>query len=423
LHHFDYRNGVLHGEDVSIETIAAAVGTPFYCYSEATLRRHIRVFQSAFAGLDALTAYSVKANSNLAVIKVLASEGAGADIVSDGELKRARRAGVPGSKIVFSGVGKTRGEMALAIDEGIYQFNVESEPELEALNEVALSKGARAPVAFRVNPDIKAGGHEKISTGKAEDKFGVPWARARDLYARARGLAGIDVKGVDVHIGSQISALAPFEAAFRKVAELVKTLRADGAPIERLDLGGGLGIFYGESGEEPPHPDEYALLIRDIAGPLGVQLIFEPGRMIVGNAGILVARVIYDKEGGDRRFLIIDAGMNDLIRPALYGAHHSLIPVAEPKAGAATIAYDIVGPVCESSDRFAVGRALPEMREGALLAIMSAGAYGAAQASQYNSRALVPEVMVNGATFRVIRRRPSFEEMIALEEAADRLTE
>lgn len=417
MHHFDYRNGVLHGEDVSIETIAAAIGTPFYCYSEATLRRHIRVFQSAFAGLDALTAYSVKANSNLAVIAVLASEGAGADIVSGGELKRARRAGVPASKVVFSGVGKTREEMALALDEGIYQFNVESGPELDALNEIALSKGVRAPVALRVNPDVRAGGHEKISTGRAEDKFGVPWNEARALYARARTLKGIEVKGVDVHIGSQIAALAPFEAAFRKVAELVRTLRADGSTIERLDLGGGLGISYGESGEEPPHPDEYARLIRDIAAPLGVQLIFEPGRMIVGNAGVLIARVIYDKRAEARRFLIIDAGMNDLIRPALYGAHHAMIPVAEPPTDAPTHAYDVVGPVCESSDRFAVARTLPEMPEGALLAIMSAGAYGAAQASQYNSRPLAPEVMVNGATWRVIRRRPDFDQMIALETA------
>jgi len=419
LHHFAYKNGVLHGEDLSIETIAAEVGTPFYCYSEATLRRHARVFESAFAGLGALTAYSVKANSNLAVIRVLASEGLGADVVSGGELCRARAAGIPSEKIVFSGVGKTREEMGLALDEGIYQFNVESEPELDALNEVALSKGVRAPLAFRVNPDVKAGGHEKISTGRAEDKFGVPWARARDLYARARSMPGIAVKGVDVHIGSQIAELAPFEAAFGKVAELVGILRADGCTIERLDLGGGLGISYGESGVDPPHPDDYARLIRAIAAPLGLRLIFEPGRMVVGNAGILVARVLYDKPGGSRRFLVIDAGMNDLIRPALYNAHHAVLPVREPGPGGAEAAYDIVGPVCESSDRFASARTLPAMVEGALLAIMSAGAYGAVQASQYNTRALIPEVLVSGGRYAIIRRRPSFEEMTGLEAVPD----
>lgn len=419
MHHFEYRGGVLHAEDVSLEKIAADVGTPFYCYSEATIRRHIRVFQAAFKGCNTLIAYSVKANPNISVIKVLASEGAGADVVSGGELKRARAAGIPASKIVFSGVGKTRGEMALALSEGIHQFNVESEPELDALNEVAVSKGAKAPIAFRVNPDVKAGGHEKISTGKKEDKFGVAWDRARDLYARARALPGIEVKGVDVHIGSQIAELAPFEAAFNRVADLVAALRADGCTIERVDLGGGLGISYGETGVEPPHPDEYAGLIKRIAAPLGVQLIFEPGRMIVGNAGVLVSRVIYDKEGSARRFLIIDAAMNDLIRPALYDAHHTVIPVDEAEADASKVAYDVVGPVCESSDRFGRERALPALAPGKLVALLTAGAYGASQASQYNTRPLIPEVLVNGARYAVIRRRPTFEEMTALEEKPD----
>ncbi|MBB5517233.1 diaminopimelate decarboxylase [Amphiplicatus metriothermophilus] len=419
MHHFAYRNGVLHAEDASIEAIAAAVGTPFYCYSAATLRRHVRVFREAFGGLDALVAYSVKANANLAVLKLLANEGAGADVVSGGELRRARAAGVPAARIVFSGVGKTREEMALALDEGIHQFNVESEPELDALNDVAQSKGTKASIAFRVNPDVKAGGHEKISTGKAEDKFGVAWTRARDLYRRAASLPGIAVKGVDLHIGSQIADLAPFEAAFAKVAELVKSLRADGIAIERLDVGGGLGVPYGDAPADPPHPEEYARLIRRIAEPLGVQLICEPGRMIAGNAGVLVARVIYDKEGERRRFLILDAGMNDLIRPALYDAWHDIRPVREPAPDSARTVYDVVGPVCESSDVFARARALPPLRAGDLVAIMTAGAYGAVLSSQYNARPLAPEVLVSGGRFAVTRRRPSFEDMIALETTPD----
>ncbi|MEE2691426.1 MAG: diaminopimelate decarboxylase [Pseudomonadota bacterium] len=422
MHHFTYRNGVLYAEDASLEEIAASVGTPFYCYSEATLRRHVRVFREAFKGLDALIAYSVKANSNIAVLKVLAGEGAGADVVSGGELRRARAAGVPAAKIVFSGVGKTREEMAFALDEGIHQFNVESAPELEALNEVALSKGARAPIAFRVNPDVKAGGHEKISTGKAGDKFGVAWGLARELYARAAALKGIEIKGVDVHIGSQIADLAPFEAAFRKVAGLVETLRADGCAIERIDVGGGLGIPYGDGDADPPHPDDYARLIRKIAEPLGVQIICEPGRMIVGNAGVLVARVVYDKDADGRRFLILDAGMNDLIRPALYGAFHAIEPVRATPEETPTVAYDVVGPVCESSDLFARGRLLPVLKAGDLVAFMSAGAYGAVQGSQYNTRPATPEVLVNGARFAVVRRRPRFEEMIAGESTPDWLS-
>ncbi len=412
MHHFHYRNGVLCAEDVSLETLAEAVGTPFYSYSEATLRRHVRVFRDAFAGLDPLIAYSVKANSNLSVLKIMREEGAGADVVSGGELARALEAGISPSRIVFSGVGKTRAEMAAAIDAGIHQFNVESEPELLALDEIARSKGARAPIAFRINPDVSAGGHDKISTGRAEDKFGVPWKFAREIYRKAASLAGVAIKGVDVHIGSQISELQPFERAFERVADLVRTLRADGHSIERLDLGGGLGISYGDKGD-PPHPDDYAALIRRIAAPLGIDLIFEPGRMIVGNAGVLVSRVLYVKEGEAKKFLIIDAGMNDLIRPALYDAFHALLPVA-PRDGEKE-PYDVVGPVCETGDRFAKARILAPMKAGDLVAFMSAGAYGAVQASQYNSRALAPEVLVSGGRFAVIRRRPDFDAMIEAE--------
>ncbi|MBT8471400.1 MAG: diaminopimelate decarboxylase [Marinicaulis sp.] len=417
MHHFEYRSGRLHAEAVDLTALAETVGTPFYVYSEATLRRHIQVFQKSFADTDILVAYSVKANSNLAVLKVLASEGAGADVVSGGELKRALAAGIAPAKIVFSGVGKTDEEMSAALDAGIHQFNVESEPELIALSRVAVAIGKTAPIALRINPDVAAGGHAKISTGKSVDKFGVPYADAHTIFKRAATLPGIDVKGVDVHIGSQISELAPFEAAFGRVADLINTLRSDGITIERLDLGGGLGIPYGE-GLTPPHPDAYGEMIKRITASLDVELIVEPGRMIVGNAGVLVSRVVYVKENGDRQFLILDAGMNDLLRPALYDAYHDIWPVAEP-SGSTTIVYDVVGPVCESGDRFAASRALPEMREGDFVAILSAGAYGAVQASQYNSRPLTPEVLVNGDKHAIIRRRPSFEEMVALEETAD----
>ncbi|MEM8988022.1 MAG: diaminopimelate decarboxylase [Pseudomonadota bacterium] len=413
MHHFSYIDGVLHAEDIPLSAIAEAVGTPFYCYSTATLKRHIGVFKDAFAGDDALVAYSVKSNSNIAVIKTLAAEGAGADVVSGGELKRALAAGVPGDKIVFSGVGKTREEMAAALDAGIYQFNVESEPELQALNEVALSKGVKAPVAMRVNPDVAAGGHEKISTGKAEDKFGVAWERASEIYAAAGAMAGIDVQGVDVHIGSQITELAPFEAAFAKVAELVKALRADGHDIRCVDLGGGLGIPYGEEETTPPLPSDYAALIRTFTAPLGVRAVFEPGRMIVGNAGVLVSRVIYVKHGTTRNFLILDAGMNDLVRPSMYDAYHGVLPVKEPAPGVAEAPFDIVGPVCETGDTFARERAMPPMDAGDLAVFLSAGGYGAVQASEYNTRPMAPEVLVNGADYAVIRARPSVEEIIA----------
>lgn len=417
MHHFAYRNGRLFAEDVDVSAIAEAVGTPFYVYSEATLRRHYRVFADAFAGADPLIAYSVKANSNIAVLKILASEGAGADVVSGGELQRALTAGIAPEKIVFSGVGKTEDEMTAALNAGIYQFNVESAPELAALSALAGRLGKSAPVALRVNPDVAAGGHEKISTGKSEDKFGVAWSEARALYRSARDLDGIDVTGVDVHIGSQIADLAPFEAAFSKVSALIADLRADGCAIDRLDLGGGLGIPYG-AGETPPHPDDYATMIKRITDPLGVRLIFEPGRMIAGNAGVLIARVIYDKEGEARRFLILDVGMNDLIRPALYDAHHEVLPVAQIQDAPKT-AYDVVGPVCESSDIFARGRLLPQMQPGDLVALMSAGAYGAVQASQYNTRPLIPELLASGERYAVIRKRPDFAEMIAGESVPD----
>ncbi|MHA7870747.1 MAG: diaminopimelate decarboxylase [Hyphococcus sp.] len=420
MHHFQYIDDRLHAESVDLTNLAETVGTPFYVYSEATLRRHMRVFREAFAAHDALVAFAVKANSNLAVLRVLASEGAGADVVSGGELYRALQAGIAPEKIVFSGVAKTDEEIAAALRAGIYQFNVESEPELDAISRIAVAAKTRAPIALRVNPDVEAGAHEKISTGRSEDKFGVPWSQARALYAKARDLPGVDIKGVDVHIGSQIADLAPFEAAFTKVAALVRDLRADGCAIERLDLGGGLGIPYGgpDGGESaPPHPKVYAEMIERVTAPLGVRLIFEPGRMIAGNAGVLVSRVVYVKEGDARRFLIIDAGMNDLIRPTLYDAWHDIWPVA--RSHRPQTIYDVVGPVCESSDRFAKARPLAEMRAGELVAVMSAGAYGAVQASQYNTRPLIPEVLVRDDQYAIIRRRPSFDEMTAIEAAPD----
>ncbi len=415
MHHFTYKGGVLHAEDVNLETLADEVGTPFYCYSEATLRRHIGVFRKAFGGMDMLAAYSVKANSNLAVLKVMASEGAGADVVSEGELRRALAAGVPGEKIVFSGVGKTASEMAFALDVGICQFNVESENELGLLNRIAGEKDLRAPIAFRVNPDVSAGGHEKISTGKAEDKFGVAWSQVERVYAEAAAMPHIDIVGVDVHIGSQITDLAPFETAFTKLGGLIERLRTAGHRIDHVDLGGGLGVPYARDNAVPPPPDEYAARIRDIAKDWNARLIFEPGRMVAGNAGVLVARAVYVKEGEKTRFLILDAAMNDLIRPALYDAYHEITPVREPALGVDQTPYDVVGPVCETGDRFAKARSLPPVGEGDLVAFMTAGAYGAVLSSQYNTRPLAPEVLVRGDEHAVIRRRPSYEEMMALE--------
>ncbi len=412
MHYFTYKNGVLSAEGVSLEALAREVGTPFYCYSSATLVRHYKVFAQALPQ-DSLVAFSVKANGNLAVLKTLAREGAGADVVSGGELKKARAAGIPASKIVFSGVGKTRAEMRLALGEGIYQFNVESQPELEALNAVALEMGKRAPVTLRVNPDVDAKTHAKITTGTAETKFGIPFVHARDLYRHAATLKGIEIVGIDVHIGSQITDLEPFETAFTRVAGLVKDLRADGHSITRLDLGGGLGVPYEMSNTPPPDPGEYGRMVARAVGDLGCRLMFEPGRLIVANAGVLVSEVIYVKEGDDKTFLIIDAGMNDLVRPAMYDSHHDIVSVTEGKPGAPTRNYDVVGPVCETSDIFAAGRALPELKSGDLVAILSAGAYGAVMSSAYNARPPAPEVLVTGDEWGIVRARQDHDDLIA----------
>ncbi|RIK95094.1 MAG: diaminopimelate decarboxylase [Proteobacteria bacterium] len=419
MDHFQYKNGELHAENVPLRRIAAAVGTPFYCYSTATLVRHYRVFRDAMAGMDALVCFAVKANSNLAVLRTLARQGAGADVVSGGELKRALAAGIPAERIVFSGVGKTPEEMTAALNVGILQFNVESEAELAALSAVAFRLGRRAAVAFRVNPDVDAKTHAKISTGKAENKFGVPWSRARQLYARAAQLPGIDVVGVDVHIGSQLTELGPFDEAFGRVVDLVRALRADGHAIRRVDLGGGLGIPYDRAGAPPPHPERYAEVVRRAVSGLDCQIILEPGRLIAGNAGVLVAKVIYVKEGESRRFVIIDAAMNDLIRPSLYDAYHEIVPVRAASPNVIMTAADVVGPVCETGDVFATDRALPPLAADDLVAILSAGAYGAVMASTYNSRALVPEVLVDGEAFAVARRRVTAEEWLAFESLPD----
>ncbi|GGC97645.1 diaminopimelate decarboxylase [Aquisalinus flavus] len=421
MHHFEYRDGVLHAEDIPLDRLAGEIGTPFYCYSAATLRRHYSVFADAFKGQDTLVAFSVKSLSNVAVLSLLAKLGAGADVVSGGELFRALRAGIPGEKIVFSGVGKTRAEMADALKAGICQFNVESEAELIALDEVARSMNVRAPVALRVNPDVAAGSHDKISTGRKTDKFGISWSIAADVYARAATMEGIDVSGVDVHIGSQITDLAPFGSAFSKVAALVSTLRDQGHDIRRLDLGGGLGVPYHhqDATPPPPHPLDYAKVIHETASHLDLQLIFEPGRMIAGNAGILVARVTYLKENEGRHFAILDCGMNDLIRPALYDAWHDIIPVTEPAEGVGTSLIDIVGPVCESTDRFARNRDMPPLKPGDLVAFLTAGAYGAVQGNEYNTRPLAPELLVDGDRHAIIRRRPTYDEMIAREDVPD----
>ena len=416
MHHFAYRDGVLHAEDVSLPALAAEVGTPFYCYSTATIERHFRVFSDAFGALPTLVCYAMKANSNQAVLRTLARLGAGMDVVSGGELARARAAGVPGERITFSGVGKTGDEIAAALDAGILCFNVESEPELAAISEIAAARDATARIALRVNPDIDAKTHAKIATGKSENKFGIPILRARDIYRQAASLPGIAVTGVDIHIGSQITDLAPFDAAFGRAADLVRALREDGHAIDHLDLGGGLGIPY-RAGEDPDsyHPDRYATIVTRHAGNLGVTVVLEPGRLIVGNAGILVTRVIYVKRGDGRTFVIVDAAMNDLIRPTLYEAHHEIMPVAEPKPGAAEMMADIVGPVCETGDYLALGRTMPEVKPGDLLAVMSAGAYGAVQAGTYNTRPLVPEAIVSGDRGFVARPRQSVADIIALD--------
>jgi diaminopimelate decarboxylase len=415
MHHFAYRDGVLHAEAVSLDTLAEAVGTPFYCYSTATLERHYKVFAGAFADVDALVCYAMKANSNQAVIATLAKLGAGADVVSEGELMRARLAGVPADKIMFSGIGKTARELALAVDEGILCINVESEPELELLSSIASAKGRPVNISVRVNPDIDPKTHHKIATGKAENKFGIPISRAREVYAQAAKLPGLKVTGVDMHIGSQIIDLDPFDDAFKLLAEFVRTLRGEGHTISHVDLGGGLGIPYEDDNEPPPHPDEYAKLVKRATRDLDCRLIFEPGRLIVGNAGILVTRVLFVKQGEAKNFVVVDAAMNDLIRPTLYDAHHAIWPVTEPGKSARRIRADVVGPVCESGDFLALNRDLPEPADGALLAVMTAGAYGAVQAGTYNTRPLVPEVLVKGAQWAVVRPRLEVDQLIALD--------
>jgi diaminopimelate decarboxylase len=418
MNHFDYRNGVLHAEAVSLVELADAVGTPFYCYSTATLERHYRVFTDAFAGEKALVCYAMKANSNQSVLRTLAKLGAGADVVSGGELKRALAAGIPPERIVFSGVGKSEAELRAALAADILCINVESEPELELLSALASSQGKTARISVRVNPDVDSGSHAKISTGKSENKFGIPLAQARGVYARAAKLPGIRVTGVDMHIGSQITDLVPLEAAFRLLAEFVQTLRADGHTISHVDFGGGLGIPYHMDGEAPPLPSAYAAMVKRVTHNLGCTLLFEPGRMIVGNAGILVTRVIYVKQGEAKKFVIIDAAMNDLIRPTLYEAHHDILPVRAFPKGAPEITADVVGPVCESGDYLALGRKLPEPKAGDLLAIMTAGAYGAVQSGFYNTRALVPEVLVKDDQYAVVRPRVEVDDLIAMDRPA-----
>ena len=412
MDHFLYRDGALYAEDVPVAEIAATVGTPFYVYSTATLLRHFRLFDEALEGTDHLVCYAMKAASNQAILKTLAAAGAGMDVVSEGEYRRAKAAGVPGDKIVFSGVGKTAEEIRTALTGGIRQFNVESEPEMDVINAVALELGVTAPITVRVNPDVDAKTHAKIATGKSENKFGIPIAKARAVYAHAASLPGLEVIGIDVHIGSQLTDLEPFRLAYQKVAELTQALREDGHDIRRLDLGGGLGIPYTRSNEAPPLPVEYGQMIKEELGHLGCEIEIEPGRLVAGNAGLMVSKVIYIKEGEGRDFLILDGAMNDLIRPAMYEAHHDIIPVVEPTPGVEPQPYDIVGPVCESGDTFAKQRLMPPLAAGDLVAFRSAGAYGAVMSSEYNSRPLIPEVLVHGDQFAVIRQRPTFDEMI-----------
>lgn len=409
----DYREGRLYAEDVPIEKIAEAVETPVYCYSEAMLQQNYRSYAKQFNPENSLICFAVKANSNLAIIRTLGKMGAGADVVSEGELRRALLAGIPAEKIVYSGVAKTPREMRFALQQDILQFNVESEPELEQLNQLAMAEGKQAAIAFRINPDIDAGTHEKISTGKASNKFGIPWTRASEAYARAAELPGIRVQGIDMHIGSQLSQLGPFEAAFRCLAELTSELRGQGHDISILDIGGGLGIDYKDGNQLPPAINDYAALANDTLGHLGCRILVEPGRSLVGNIGILISRVIYIKEGERDRFLIIDAGMNDLLRPSMYDAYHEIIPCA--LRNGQSVNYQVVGPICETGDTFARNRSLPPLQGGDLVAIKNAGAYGAVMASSYNTRPLVPEVLVKGDKLTVIRPRPSYEDLINLD--------
>lgn len=419
MDHFSYKDDFLHAEDVSIKEIAKHLGTPFYVYSTATLRRHFDLFESALNGLDHLICYAVKASSNQAILRTLAKFGAGMDVVSGGEYKRARDAGVEGNRIVFSGVGKTISEMKMALSEGVRQFNVESEEELFVLSRLANSMDRLAPITLRVNPDVDAKTHEKIATGKAENKFGIPISRAREVYALAASLPGIKVVGIDLHIGSQLTQLLPFEEAYKKIADLTNILRSDGHEIMRLDLGGGLGIPYGSKDGTPPTPKEYGQMIKRVLGHLNCEIEIEPGRLLVGNAGLLISEVIYVKKGHDREFLILDAAMNDLLRPALYEAYHDIVPIVKSRLEHKDAVYDIVGPVCETGDTFAKSREMKKCKPGDLLAFRSAGAYGAAMASEYNTRPLVPEVLTNNGDYVVIRDRPSLEEIIARDKIPD----
>jgi diaminopimelate decarboxylase len=423
MHYFHYEGGALHAESVALPELAQSVETPFYCYSAATIRRHFTVFSQALSDMNAMVCYAMKANSNQAVLTLLARLGAGMDVVSEGELRRAQAAGVPGERVTFSGVGKTEREIALALDYGIFCFNVESEPELERISQIAAARGRRAAVSIRVNPDVDARTHAKISTGKSENKFGIPISVARDVYTWAATLPGVEIAGVDMHIGSQITDLAPFDNAFAILADFVRQLRADGHAISHLDLGGGLGIPYSErENPESYRPELYAEVVRRHVKPLGARLIFEPGRLIVGNAGVLVTRVIYVKRGAAKNFVIVDAAMNDLVRPTLYEAHHDIFPVVAPGEGAAVIKADLVGPVCETGDFLALNREMAEPRPGELLAIMSAGAYGAVQAGTYNSRLLAPEILVDGDKYAIIRPRGDYESLIGLDKIPTWLT-
>ncbi|EAT07654.1 diaminopimelate decarboxylase [Sphingobium sp. 10 DY56-G10] len=410
MDHFSYVDGAMQVEQVPMEAIAQAVGTPVYVYSTAALERHVGVFREGLAQLsDPLIAFAVKANPNAAVLATLARLGLGADVVSAGELLRAVAAGIPASRIVFSGVGKTAEEMRIALDHGIYQFNLESEPEAEMLSQVAAAMGKRAPVAFRINPDVDAGTHAKISTGKSENKFGIPYDRALDSYAAARDLPGLDVQGVAVHIGSQLTDLAPLEAAFVKVGALIEVLRAAGHDIRTADLGGGLGVPYDPAQPLPPSPADYGAMVCRVTQSWPVRLMFEPGRVIVGNAGVLLSRVIRVKQGAQAPFVIVDAAMNDLMRPSLYDAWHDIRTV-KPSGDRATA--NVVGPVCETGDTFAMHRDMDVVRAGELVAFMTAGAYGATMAGTYNSRPLTPEVLVSGDKWAVVRERPPLRALI-----------
>ena len=419
MHHFHHKGGVLHAEDLSIARLAAEVGTPFYCYSTATLERHYRVLAEAFDGFDALICYAVKANSNQAIAGTMARLGAGMDVVSEGELRRALAAGVATSKIIFAGVGKTKDEMAFALDQDILGFNVESEPELQALSEVAASAGQTARVALRVNPDVDAKTHAKIATGKAENKFGIPFTQAPRLFAQARALSGIVVTGIHMHIGSQITDLEPFRNAFRLMRELAQALIRDGHALEHLDIGGGLGVPYESQGPSAPAPTDYAAVVNETLGDLGLKIVLEPGRMIAANAGVLVSEVIFSKAGSERKFTVVDAAMNDLLRPTLYEAWHDIWPVVESKTSSPSAEQDVVGPICETGDYLAINRKLPSFEAGDLIAVMTAGAYGAVMSSTYNTRRLVPEVLVNGDRYCVVRPRQTYDDLIGMDRVPD----